>query len=81
MALGLAVFYAIIYFYGGPVYASCTCNAAGRKTLPYYFLGIVVLLAYYPLYKWRKRDDQNAEEGIPPAVAADAVTTAPGGAD
>ena len=48
VALVLAGFYAIIYFYGGPVYANCTCNAAGHKTLPYYFLGIVVLLAHYP---------------------------------
>jgi amino acid transporter len=80
VALALALFYAIIYFYGGPIYASCTCNAAGHKTLPYYFLGIVVLLSYYPLYKWRKRDDKKAEEGIAPSVAADAMTTAPGGA-
>lgn len=81
VALALAAFYAIIYFYGGPVYANCTCNAAGHKTLPYYFLGIVVLLSYYPLYKWRKRDDRKAGEGVaPPAVGADAVTTAPGGA-
>jgi amino acid transporter len=79
-ALALAVFYAIIYFYGGPVYASCTCNAAGHKTLPYYFLGILVLLSYYPLYKWRKRDDKKVEEGTASAVGADAVTSVPGGA-
>ena len=33
-----------------PRYANCTCNAAGRKTLPYYFLGWAVLLAYLPFY-------------------------------
>ncbi len=31
VALAIAGFYAIIYFYGGPVYASCTCNAAGTQ--------------------------------------------------
>src|SRR4029077_18313066 len=36
VALAIAGAYAIIYFYGGPTYASCTCNAAGRTTLPYY---------------------------------------------
>ena len=40
VALVIAGIYAIIYFYGGPVYANCTCNAAGRKTLPYYFIGL-----------------------------------------
>ena len=34
VALAMAALYAVIYFYGGPVYASCSCNAAGRKTLP-----------------------------------------------
>ena len=47
--------YAIIYFYGGPVYANCTCNAAGRKTLPYYFIGWAVLLSYSLFYAYRKR--------------------------
>ncbi len=57
VALALTGLYAIIYFWGGPVYASCSCNAAGRTTLPYYFIGLVVLAAYYPLYLWRKRGD------------------------
>jgi amino acid transporter len=71
VALVLAGLYAVIYFYGGPVYASCSCNAAGRKTLPYYFIGLVVLAAYYPLYLWRKRDDRNnpTADPTPPAVA------------
>jgi amino acid transporter len=67
VALAIAGLYAIIYFYGGPVYASCTCNAAGRKTLPYYFIGIAVLASYYPLYLWRKRGD--ARNQAPPAPA------------
>jgi amino acid transporter len=69
VALAMAALYAVIYFYGGPVYASCSCNAAGRKTLPYYFIGIAVLLAYLPLYYWRKRDDRRAEADAKPPVA------------
>src|ERR1700729_4458677 len=57
IALAMAGLFSIIYFWGGPVYASCTCNAAGRTTLPYYFIGLAVLAAYYPLYLWRKRGD------------------------
>jgi amino acid transporter len=57
-ALGLAGLYALIYFWGGPLYASCSCNAAGRKTLVYYFIGFGVLAAYYPLYRWRKAGDK-----------------------
>jgi amino acid transporter len=79
LALVLAAFYAIIYFYGGPMYASCTCNAAGHKTLPYYFLGIVTLLSYYPLYKWRKRGDKKNQSDITP-TPTEAIHAAPGGA-
>jgi len=68
VALGLAVFYAIIYFYGGPVYASCTCSLAGRNTLVYYFIGIATLLVYLPLYWYRKRveDKRTAEVPVAP---------------
>jgi amino acid transporter len=77
IALGIAAIYAVIYFYGGPVYANCTCNAAGTKTLLYYFIGIAVLLAYVPLYYWRKRADRlEAPAAPPPAI----VTPAPEGA-
>ena len=55
VAIGIAVLYAIIYFYGGPIYASCACNAAGTTTLPFYFIGWGVLLLYLPLYWYRKR--------------------------
>ncbi len=58
VALGLALLYAVIYFWGGPMYASCSCSEAGHSTLPYYFIGIAVLLAYLPLYYWRKRGDR-----------------------
>jgi amino acid transporter len=77
VALGIAGLYAVIYFYGGPVYASCSCNAAGRKTLPYYFIGIGVLLAYLPLYYWRKRADSREAPATPPPAI---VTAAPEGA-
>jgi amino acid transporter len=73
VALGIAGLYAVIYFYGGPVYASCTCNAAGRKTLPYYFIGIVVVLLYFPLWWYRKyvQDKRHVAPGEPtPAVPA-----------
>jgi len=69
-ALALAVFYAIIYFYGGPVYAACSCSLAGRNTLIYYFIGIATLLAYLPLYWYRKRFED-------PKYASAAVSEAP----
>jgi amino acid transporter len=71
VALAIAGLYTVIYFYGGPVYASCTCNAAGRKTLPYYFIGIGVLLLYLPLYYNRKRvEDKRDSPLAPPAEVA-----------
>ncbi len=65
VALVIAAVYAFIYFYGGPVYATCACNAAGRKTLPYYFIGFAVLLPYLPLYWYRKyvEDKRRAPDG------------------
>src|SRR5579862_2695448 len=55
VALAIAGLYAIIYFYGGPVYAACSCSLAAKSTLPYYFIGIAVVLCYFPLYLYRKR--------------------------
>ena len=72
-ALGLALVYAIVYFWGGPVYAACTCSLAGKSTLPYYFIGIATLLTYLPLYWWRKKVEDRrdaaaaAESGVLPA--------------
>jgi amino acid transporter len=69
VALGLALFYAVIYFYGGPVYAACTCSLAGRNTLVYYFLGIATLLTYLPLYWYRKNvEDRRPEHAKPSAL-------------
>jgi amino acid transporter len=70
VALGIAGVYAIIYFYGGPVYASCTCNAAGRKTLVYYFIGIATLLSYLVFYWYRKRVEDKRQEPTAPATVA-----------
>jgi amino acid transporter len=78
VALAMAALYAVIYFYGGPLYASCSCNAAGHKTLPYYFIGLGVLAAYLPLYYWRKYSDRKAVQGTAPPSplpASDAVGT------
>ena len=61
VALALAAFYAVIYFYGGPVYATARATRPGHKTLPYYFIGIVRAAAYLPLYWWRKRGRGQAE--------------------
>ncbi|MBV9916779.1 MAG: APC family permease [Solirubrobacterales bacterium] len=71
VALGIAGMYLVIYFWGGPTYASCACNAAGRKTLPYYFIGIAVLLSYVVLWAYRKyvEDKRHA-----PAEASAAMT-------
>jgi amino acid transporter len=65
VALAMAALYAVIYFYGGPLYASCSCNAAGHKTLPYYFIGLGVLASYLPLYYWRKRADRRVAQTAP----------------
>jgi amino acid transporter len=66
VALAIAGLYTVIYFYGGPVYANCACNAAGRKTLPYYFIGIVVVLMYFPLWAFRKYiEDRRSPPGAP----------------
>jgi hypothetical protein len=71
VALVIAGVYLIIYFYGGPVYASCACNAAGRKTLPYYFIGIATLLAYLVFYWYRKYvEDKRQAPAAPATVAA-----------
>ncbi|MFZ0091482.1 MAG: APC family permease, partial [Solirubrobacteraceae bacterium] len=79
VALAIAALYAVIYFYGGPTYASCACNAAGKKTLPYYFIGWGVLLAYLPLYYWRKKIEDRRDAPAE-AVAAPSAGVVSGGA-
>jgi amino acid transporter len=72
VALLMAALYLVIYFYGGPTYASCSCSQAGHSTLPYYFIGIATVLAYLPIYWYRKHyeDKRHQEAAPPPAVAA-----------
>jgi amino acid transporter len=78
VALAIAALYAVIYFYGGPVYANCSCNAAGKTTLPYYFIGIGILLMYLPLYWYRKRIEDKRpappESATPVVPAAEALS-------
>jgi amino acid transporter len=75
VALAMAAFFLVIYFYGGPIYASCSCSQAGKSTLPYYFMGFGVLALYLPLYLYRKKveDPRNGvratEAEIPTGVA------------
>jgi len=77
LALVMAGIYAVIYIWGGPVYASCSCSQAGKSTLPYYFIGIATLLSYLPLYWYRKRvEDKRA---APPAAEPVGLVAAPGG--
>jgi amino acid transporter len=79
VALAVLAFYLFIYIYGGPIYANCACNAAGKKTLVYYFLGFGALAMYLPLYLWRHRvEDRRAaaarvDASAPPATTATAV--------
>jgi amino acid transporter len=77
VALGIAAIYAVIYFYGGPVYASCSCNAAGHKTLPYYFIGIAVVLCYFPLWWYRKyvEDKRTRDTSAPPVSTTEAAAS------
>jgi amino acid transporter len=80
LALALAGLYAIIYFWGGPVYANCSCNAAGHKTLPYYFIGFAVLASYYPLYLWRKAGDRKNASALAATELAAGAPAPPEGA-
>jgi amino acid transporter len=78
VALGLAAFYTFIYFYGGITYSTCACNAAGRKTLAYYFIGFGVLAAYAPLQWWRKRKDRISGADAPMTIRQQAAAAASG---
>jgi hypothetical protein len=82
VALAIAALYAVIYFYGGPTYASCKCNAAGTTTLPYYFIGWGVLLLYLPLYWYRKRvEDKRDATGAHAAAPGTASVVSEGVAE
>jgi amino acid transporter len=70
VALAMAAFFLVIYFWGGPIYASCSCSQAGHSTLPYYFMGFGALALYLPLYLWRHmvEDKRAASASAPPEV-------------
>jgi amino acid transporter len=70
VALLIAAMYAMIYFWGGPVYASCSCSQAGHSTLPYYFIGIAVVLSYLPLYYYRKKVEDRRVGAAPVAAGS-----------
>jgi hypothetical protein len=76
VALLMAAFFLLIYFYGGPTYASCACSQAGKSTLPFYFLGFGALALYLPLYLWRKLVEDKRDGG---SVKADSDATMPAG--
>jgi amino acid transporter len=63
VALLMAAFYLVIYFYGGPTYASCSCSQAGKSTLPFYFAGFGVLALYLPMYLYRKYVEDKRDGG------------------
>jgi amino acid transporter len=73
VALALAAFFLVIYFYGGPIYASCKCSQAGHSTLPYYFMGFVVLALYLPLYLYRRLVEDRRPDGDQAVEAAGMV--------
>ena len=82
VALVIALMYLVIYFYGGPTYASCACNAAGRKTLIYYFIGIGTVLSYLFFYWYRKYvEDKRVEHATPPQAVATPIAGASGERD
>jgi amino acid transporter len=60
MALVLAALYAVVWFYGGPVYALSKFGLAGQSTIVYYVIGLVTIMTYIPLHSWRKREDRKA---------------------
>jgi amino acid transporter len=63
VALGMAVFYFVIWLYGGIEYSII------GNTLVYYLLGWAVLVAYLPLYWYRARVEDKREEPAPPVAA------------
>jgi amino acid transporter len=60
LALFLALLYAIVWFYGGPVYALSKFSLAGQSTIVYYVIGLATIMTYMPLHWWRKWQDGRA---------------------
>jgi len=70
VAILLALIYAVVFFWGGPVYASCSCSQAGHSTLVYYFIGWGVLISYVLFYWYRKWDDRRRQAQAGPTSEA-----------
>src|SRR5947207_8692348 len=62
VALAMAVFYAVIWLYGGIYYSKI------GHTLVYYLIGWGVLIAYLPLYWYRVRVEDKREAPEAPAA-------------
>jgi amino acid transporter len=76
VALALALFYFVIWLYGGIVYTGLpNASLGGANTRVYYFIGWALLLAYVPLYLYRTRveDPKHAKD-----APLDAAGVAPG---
>jgi len=69
MALFLALLYAIVWFYGGPVYALSKFSLAGQSTFVYYVIGLATISTYLPLHWWRSWRDAKDEQ--PPVSGAE----------
>jgi amino acid transporter len=78
VALALALFYFVIWLYGGLVYTGLP-NAAlgGANTRVYYFIGWGLLLAYVPLYLYRTRieDPKHLRDAPLPDTAPTVIDT------
>jgi len=64
IALGMAVFYFVIWLYGGIYYSII------GKTLVYYLIGWGVLISYLPLYWYRVKVEDKREAAAASTVAA-----------
>jgi len=81
VALGVAALYAFIWAVGLPWCAITGCATGGvGNNLVAYFVGIAVVLAYLPLYWWRKAQDRRlgVVATTTATVAADAVPVGAG---
>jgi hypothetical protein len=60
VALALAVYYAFVWLISLPYCAFSGCATAGGNNLIAYFVGLLVVAMYFPLYGWRRREDVQA---------------------